>query len=255
MSRALLHFVSLLLAGCSFANAQDATGKEVDPFSESPFNVVPDPDGNAYFPKGRESYYTERLRAMNEPSLFAMEGKKDAPVQYRFLYLPTFSKPIAFRTVIKDKEPFIHVVRLDGMGGYDPGEIEIEAEIEIAKLEYRALKQILDRALEEPISEMQAAALAGLDGTTWILESIVNGEYQMQDLWSPDSYLEMEIDHEEFEKRSGVKFPNLRPFVEGCSYFLELTDMKFPNRDPSIYRDAGFEGELPEEVSSTSEEE
>lgn len=235
-------------------NVDPFTSNEAENDSVSLFEVVPDPEGNAYFPEGREHWYTDHLRAMKEPSLFALEGKKNAPVQYRFLYLPTFSKPIVFRTIISKREPSIRIVRLNGMGGYDPGKIELEAEIEISKLEYMALKEALDRALEEPVSELQKAALAGLDGSQWILESLVNGEYKMQDLWSPDYYLEIDVDHERFEKNFGVKFPDLHSFVRGCNYFLELTDMRFPDRDPNGIRDVNFQGDLPVEISNTPDE-
>ncbi len=60
------------------------------------FRVHPAPDGKAYFPKGKESYYTFYLAAMKEPSLQAAEARAD-DFHFRFTWLRSFDDPVSVR--------------------------------------------------------------------------------------------------------------------------------------------------------------
>ncbi len=220
----------------SRAHAQDGdpftNGTAEDIAPSNLFEIVPDPEGNAYFPKGRAAWYTDHLRAMNEPSLLSMKdhGRHD---QFRFLYLPTFSKPIVFRTVQKEGKFFIRTKRLDGKGGYDPGELELDADIQISRREYEALRKLIRNQFESlKNSSEEAEALSGLDGSQWILEAIIEGEYHFRDIWSPKSL--PNVSKEKFKEQMGFDMPDFRPFVTACEFFLYLTDFKFPERDAEL---------------------
>src|SRR5271154_1251824 len=69
---------------------------------------------------GIDKWYSEQLRAMNEPSLF--ELSKDKRVEsYRFTWLRSFNHPMAIRLMIQQNgSGILYITENDGAGGGDP---------------------------------------------------------------------------------------------------------------------------------------
>jgi hypothetical protein len=126
-------------------------------------------------------WYSQHLKAMQEPSLFC--GRETAEFTYRFLWLRTFDHPICVRIEKEGSSTKLHAVELDGRGGYAPG---------------KPLRQI-DRTLSSAEQERMITALkktwywgtpryivgGGLDGAEWILEGAEDGKYQVMKETSP----------------------------------------------------------------------
>ena len=74
-------------------------------------------------------WFSEHLRAMDEPSLWAMSRDDRHAVVYRFLWLPTWGRPVSVRIERLGDEATLSLVQLDGSGGYDPGEIAVDKDV------------------------------------------------------------------------------------------------------------------------------
>ena len=66
-------------------------------------------------------WYSKHLRAMKEPSLWKLAQNDRSAVVYRFLWLPTFDRPVSVRLVKSGESALLDAVELDGRGGYEPG--------------------------------------------------------------------------------------------------------------------------------------
>jgi hypothetical protein len=195
-----------------------------------------DPSGRAYFPASFDNWYHKHLSAMGEPSLFSVADTDDGD-QIRFLCLPTFSKPISFRSFERDGRFWVRVVRLTGQGGYEPGKIEIDSSIEITTQERTTLTEAVIKSTKEcKLTDDQQSILSGLDGTQWILEARINGRYHFQEVWEPEYWTSEEgvRSLEELNEGMGGKYKldqiSIAPFRDACGYFLLLTDFRLPSR-------------------------
>ncbi len=78
-----------------------------------------DDEHNAFI----SNWYGKHLAAMQEPALWEMAQSPDTHA-YRFLWLRTFHQPIAVRLLVnRDGSGVLIAKRLDGMGGYEPGNL------------------------------------------------------------------------------------------------------------------------------------
>lgn len=203
---------------------------------EEKTDEVLDPNGKSYFPPESDNWYRKHLLAMGEPSLFSF-GDSDSDDQIRFLCLPTFSKPICFRGFKTRDGWLIRVVRLTGQGGYDPGRIEIDAKVRISEEEWAGLVEEVSKSITEfKLTPDQESLLAGLDGTQWILEARINGDYHFQEVQNPGYLTSKEgIESlEQLDKDLGGKYQlaglRIAPFRDACRQFLQLTDFEIPSR-------------------------
>ncbi len=158
-----------------------------------------------YFPSGvfdtsapstKGNWYACTLGALNEPSLFALRNDKSIQV-YRFLWLPSFHRPISVRlTVNADGTGSIVTRSVDSHAGLltkpasDTGKVIRD---ETSVIDEDQVKEVLVRLQgfsfwSMPTEDEQAAF--GEDGAQWILEGLRRGEYHVVDRWSPkdDSY-------------------------------------------------------------------
>lgn len=218
------------LAVAFFTMADEAAeSQEPQTFAEK--NSVKDPAGREYFPKDKDNWFRPHLRAMGEPSLFEKEPKEMGN-QFRFLYLPTFSKPISFRGFQADGRYYVHVVRLTGKGGYDPGKVELEVNVQITKQEWDTLETAVVRSFKETnLTDSHLSMMSSHDGSEWILEAKLDGKYFFQEVWEAD-YWTSKDGIEDLKKRenTGLDEPILFAFVAACNEFLMLTDFALPTR-------------------------
>ena len=131
-------------------------------------------------------WYTEHLKALDEPSLLARKGNGHA---YRFLWLRTFHEPIVIRIMILDDgSGTVEVKVADGKGGYEPGEIIVSEEKTLAPEDVERFLSAVKKAQfwNEPAQEEIDEQEIRLDGAQWILEGVHQGEYHVVSRWSPD---------------------------------------------------------------------
>ena len=153
-----------------------------------------------------EQWYSKHLRLMEEPSLFADRDEKEKEV-YRFTLLPTWGDPRCV-VITKEKEKShatIRFSRLDGDGGYDPGELVEQEKRELKEKEFYEFASLF-KALDfekQPTGD----PVMGLDGSQWILERLNEGRYHIVVRWTADAY--------EPKKR------RTEAFVRLCNWMLE----------------------------------
>lgn len=213
---------SALSANADDSPALDASAKQ---------NLITDPSGKEYFPKKYDNWYRPHLRAMGEPSIYSEKGP-ELLNEFRFLYLPTFSKPISLRGFRADGRFFIRVVRLTGKGGYDPGKVEIGVNVQVTEEEWKGLEDsVVQSFKEKPLTDEQRSLISGLDGSQWILEARIDGKYHFEEApqagyWTSKEGIEV---LKKLEKE-GMDVPILFKFVDACKMFLSLTDFTLPSR-------------------------
>jgi len=152
------------------------------------------PDGTFYDDSKRNAEYSKwtvsHLNALQEPSLFALSN--DSKVQcYRLLLLPSFKKPMAVRLTLKrDNTGTLDVKITNGQWGYEPGQLIESKTINIYQKQVTNFLQLLDKANFWHLPARDERF--GLDGTTWIIEGVKDGKYQVEKRWSPEegAYLE-----------------------------------------------------------------
>lgn len=133
----------------------------------------------------KAKWYSSQLRALGEPSLFALAKKEEAE-SYRFLWLRTFHHPIAVRVNhLQSDGSWILVVKMaSGAGGYSPGTLTTNTSRKLTAQEVRALLSKFESSgfwnAPNPVDDQ-----TGTDGSGWIIEGVKAGHYHVIDRWSP----------------------------------------------------------------------
>ena len=154
-----------------------------------------------YFPEGvfdkedKESndftakWYSEQLRAMGEPSLLKL-SREDRPITaYRLLWLPSFHPAISVRLVKSGDLIMLHLVKLDGTGGGEPGKISTKKSKKLTEDEWTWLLIYLEKSRYWKISTSPKEDLiTGIveDGDQLICEGSDGGKYHIVDRSNPD---------------------------------------------------------------------
>ena len=137
---------------------------------------------NEWLDTAKTGWYSEQLRALQEPSLLDIAQNKSAQ-SYRFLWLRSFDHPIAIRLDIRaDGSGELSTKIASGSGGYRPGHLT-------ENLSRPLLRQQV-QTVATRINSMQFWSLglddkAGDDGAQWIIEGVKDGKYHLVDRWSP----------------------------------------------------------------------
>ena len=197
---------------------------------DSIFQIVKSPDGEAYFPPGRESYYTKYYRAAKLPSLLSKREEK-GKVRFRLAILPSFTKPI-FLTYSRNAEGGeIEITRLDLLRNegdeLEPGKVELTGKVSVGKRIARNLEaDAIDPDIRTPLSHLtkeQRDLYKGCDGCTWILEVSTDTDYTMEDVWSPGME---KLLPPEYLKEHNLPKVDTQWFQEFGEKLLKITDMK-----------------------------
>lgn len=184
---ALLTFVSVALSVSGQEKSDDpfasVTGKP--PIVVEPLKIRSDSSGHPYFETGKESYYTEYLAAMKEPSLFKRD-KDRPPFEFRFLWLRSFHDPISVRIWESPDGHMMRVIRVTQHKDYSLGPLKVDQTRKLSRDEWSAAQALLDLSLLlPPMSKVEDLNDAGgMDGARWIFETCANQKYQMLDFWS-----------------------------------------------------------------------
>lgn len=95
---------------------------------------------------------------------------------YRLTWIPTFHAPTVIRVWRSDDKYFVVTKRLNGKGGYDLGDLEIEQTHSLTGEEWQGFESLINQAsywkipsaIEEPIPN---------DGATWTFEGFSDGQF------------------------------------------------------------------------------
>jgi len=208
---------------------------EVDQQDDT-FKIFPDSAGRAYFPKGRESFYTRYLRAMGEPSLMVPTKTQDS-FTLRFTWLRSFHDPIAIRIWRDGDEYRIRVVRLAKQQDYSPGPITKDQTRSLRKSELSQIQDFLNISkFWQPLNDTESPLMDGCDGAEWIFEQTEKVKYQMVDIWSP-MYFEPKTRTRADLEKTRIDLTKVRDFT-GYSrlglYLLKITKV-LPAKKEDIY--------------------
>ncbi|WMI65071.1 hypothetical protein RBH94_13515 [Aestuariibaculum sp. YM273] len=149
------------------------------------------------------NWYSKHLHAMKEPLLFNRKIDKEI---YRFTWLRTFDKPITFRFEKKDNRFILYWKVLNGAGGYEPGEIEIERLKILTKKEWTEFTQLMEKA--DFWNMNLGRSSIGTDGSEWIMEGVNQSDYRAVSVWSPSK----------------------GDFYNACDYLISLTNLKISEK-------------------------
>ena len=172
-------------------------------------NVVTAAENTHYFPneegygdKVSPDWYSTFLKALEEESLWEASLRSDRTEQYRFLYLPSFHRPVSVRISISpDGKGTVSLKVADGAGGYEPGALVEDrstslGDHDIARLRFY-LKKLRFWTYRTPREDCGAGTgdelpegvleeiCVGTDGSQWIVEGTEGGKYHVVDSWSP----------------------------------------------------------------------
>jgi hypothetical protein len=123
---------------------------------------------------------------MKEKSLWILSQKDSSSTVYRFLWLPTFDHPVSVRIMRSGESAVLHVVQLDGRGGYEPGKIAVNKIAKLSGKQWDEFQRRLDKAKFWSMPT-EDEGTQGTDGDQLILEGVKAGKYHIVDRWSPDS--------------------------------------------------------------------
>jgi hypothetical protein len=185
---------------------------------DSPFKVFPDPNGHAYFPRGREGWYTKPLSVMKEISLQPKE-KETNGWSFRFTWLRTFHHPIAVRLWKQGDEIQMRAVRLNGMSGYDPGKIDKEITHKITAEQWKQVQPLIeDKDLWKPLTDEEEMCV-GTDGSRWLFERCAGQTWTMSNFYCPKDLTPEGI------KKMGLDPAKFRNFAKVTELGLLLVKM------------------------------
>jgi len=190
-------FILLLFNSCYEKNIKNSIGNYLDSSIKTDKNNIPIESTQFYFPipifqepnnlvdSGIPPFrwYSDHLRAMNEPLLF---NKKESKQIFRFTWLRTFDNPVAIR-IEKSQDKIVLSWKLcDGAGGYDPGKLTISDSKTVNKETWNLFNKLVDRAHFWEMETLEKDP-TGEDGEQWILEGKDEQRYHVVDRWSPKS--------------------------------------------------------------------
>ena len=188
-SRIALFLLSMGIATVLSAQTMAAQSRPTCPGPLAADNFFP---RGALYPQSSDvdelaqHWYSQQLRAMDEPSLSC--GQRDDDEVYRFLWLPSFQHPVAVRITRTGDGAILDITELTGAGGYEPGTVGAHEERKLANAEWQALQAAL-AAIDfwnMPTNPPPDPNVLHADGAEWILEGYRAGAYHVVDRWSPE---------------------------------------------------------------------
>lgn len=199
-----------------------------EPSIDEAFKVHPDPAGQAYFPKGKASFYTPYLTAIKEPSLMPQAVTKEDAFSIRFTWLRSRHDPIVVR-IWHDRNGYqMRSVKLARRKDEKPGAISIDETRTLTDAEVEDIKRLeTSKDLWKALTPQESAIFSlGKDGAMWIFERQQGKNYSLLDLWSPKEFANGLSDP-----------PAIRDFKEQVSLGLHLLKLAklLPKDEREIY--------------------
>lgn len=151
---------------------------QVEYFPVGIFHERPDSDDFV------REWYSAHLRSIHEPSLWQLCEATDAEF-LRFLWVPTWSPPLAVRVEIgTDGATCIYGRMTSGFGGYGTGSVTHSTTSVLDREACGNIQNYLDLAEFWTLAAREVVS-AACDGDQWIFERSGNGRYHVVDRWNP----------------------------------------------------------------------
>jgi hypothetical protein len=133
-----------------------------------------------------DRWFSNHLKAMKEPSLWMLSQRDTKAVIYRFLWLPTFDRPVSVRIVESKDGATFHAVLLGGRGGYDPGKVVETKSEKLSESQWKDVQARLEKLQfwKMPTDDPEPG---GTDGDELILEGTSGGHYHIVVRYGPTS--------------------------------------------------------------------
>lgn len=169
----------------------------------------------------------EELKRFDEPVL-----KGPAPVDagdIRFIWVPTFNKPISIRATKTGDKVILKVIRMSGKGGYEWEKIEVQKTLALTNQQWADLialasvdgaREPSQKAVKE-LRENFADAMSGLDGSIWYLEVRDQKSYTVEGVPNP-----IVGDEQEVKRMKETVKLDFGPFMAVCLKLFELSGLE-----------------------------
>lgn len=168
--------VIVLLATPFSAESQDTNGVTCESVAEQFFGT---PEL-----REKENWYGTHLQAAGETNLCG--HATDFTQVYRFTWLRSFHPPVVVRIGRRESTFQLVAKKLDGRGGYKPGQLVVDRSIQIDAGEWYHFQDLLrEAAFWTSVADRETDVVVGFDGARWILEGVRDGRYWALDRWSP----------------------------------------------------------------------
>lgn len=167
------------------------------------------------------------LKEFDEPDL-----KVHAPADtgdIRFIWVPTFDKPISIRATKTGDKIILRVVRMSGKGGYEWEKIDIQKVLPLTQQQWNDLVALVSvdgarepsQKAEKELRENFAEAMSELDGSTWYLEVRDRNGYTVEGV--PNSLVGDDQEMKRFKETTHLDF---RPFLAVCLKLFEYSGLE-----------------------------
>jgi len=166
------------------------------------------------------------LKRFGEPVL-----KGPSPVDggdIRFIWVPTFNKPISIRVTKAGDKVTLRKVRMSGKGGYEWEKIEVEKTLALTQQQWRDLITLasVDGAREpsqkatKELRENFVDTLSVADGSIWYLEVRDKNGYTVEGV--PNPFVGNEQEVKRLKEKTKLDF---EPFLAICLKLFELSGL------------------------------
>ena len=169
----------------------------------------------------------EELKVFGEAVLTKPAAK--GAVDVRFVWVPTFDKPISIRATKSGDQIILTVIQMSGRGGYEWGKIAYKKSIKLNGEQWRMLTKLVavdgarkpSAKLNKENRENFIELMSGLDGSVWFLEVRDDAGYTVEGVPNPVDKNAKSI---VLPKKGGSL--NLKPFVDVCVKLFDLSGLK-----------------------------
>lgn len=168
----------------------------------------------------------ENLKRFSEPSLKRPSAVDTADI--RFIWVPTFKRPVSIRATKAAGKVILKVVRMSGKGGYEWGKIEVEKSLALTDPQWTELIDLVSvdgarepsqKAIKE-VRENFADVMSGLDGSIWYLEVRDRKGYTVEGVPNP-----IVGDQQEMKRIKETMKLDFGPFMAVCLKLFEFSGL------------------------------
>lgn len=176
--------LSLALSAACFAPAQGQAPPPASPYF--PAELLTDGACGPTIGTFENAWYSRVLRGAGEASLLPLKRSANSGQVVRFSFLPSFIEQIIIRLDVPATGPVrLTAKRLAGDGNRKPYRISANISKTLSVAESARVRKLIAAARISQIAPKDCAAGGGLDGDTWIIESVGRGQYHYVNRWSP----------------------------------------------------------------------
>jgi hypothetical protein len=128
-----------------------------------------------------QTWYGEHLDILDNENLVLVNNVN----VIRFTCLRTFHRPFSIKIMWTNNNAKLFFSMSDGAGGYDSGQLINHFEKEVNNNQINSLIRLINSSNVFNQSTTIADDANGRDGSQWIIEVNISGNYKVIDRWSP----------------------------------------------------------------------